>query len=983
MPPTSCAATARHGPTLIGRERERRILDDAFAAALNGSGGLTFIGGEAGIGKTALAGATCRATSSALVLVGHCYELTETPPYGLWVDLFSHYQAADDQPMLPAAFAQRGTVAEATSQAALFQQVKDFFDALATPRSGGGRPLVILLEDLHWADPASLDLLRFLGRALTASATLLLATYRNDELTPGHSFAQLLPAVIRESRATCLELKRLEISDIHMLVTSRYDLSVADQERLVTHLYERAEGNPFFTGEILRTLEEGRVVRPTETGWRVGDLARARVPSLVRQVIEDRLARLDGERRRHLAMAAVIGNEVSLAHWASVAEEQDDALLPTIERAVAAHLMEETPGGTGLRFVHALIRESLYEQTPLPMRRACHRRMAVALSSSPIPDPNTIAYHFQRAGDTRAVEWLIRAGERAERAFAWVTAIKRYRAALDLMERDETDTSECVRLLCLLGLLHRYSDPKRGVSYLEEATKLATLTADPVFEAMTLFYQGHLRTLAGDWIRGIDEYGVGIAALDALAPADQERFQAMIADGRMAREHNPWATYAVGLVQVGRYVEAKAVIARLLTDEAQREAPGSIHNANAYRALGEVYAALGQPEDARAAAAQARAFYQALDHQAMLGRTAMHELRWMVLAYQTERLEDRKHLAAEAERAWTVADGSMSEREFSPRCTRVSLLILDGEWEEADELSSTLLRIGFFADAFGFEIARLARWRGDAALAWQLVHNTMKEGAWTPPGKLHFRCGLELQRIAAALAVDAGDLEMAANWLEAHDRWLAWNHAVLGRAEGYLAWANWYRASGDWEHALEHTILALADASDPRQPPVLIAAHRFLGELETDLERFDTAEANLQTSLALANDCAAPYEQARTHYALALLAHACGERGKAERHLDRARTICTRLGARMLHSRVDALQAELGGQPAAMLPCGITPREIEVLRLAAQGLDNAAVSAQLFISTHTVHRHMANILMKLDLPTRTAAVAWALRHDLL
>src|SRR5437763_5242950 len=186
---------------LVGREREQALLAKHLASALAGRGSLVLIGGEAGIGKTALAEALAHeaAAHGALVLVGRCYDLTETPPYGPWLDLFARYTPTGDLPPPPAPFAERGTLGEVPSQAALFAQVHDFLAALAARR-----PLVLLLDDLHWADPASLDLLRSLARPLEPMPLLLLATYRADELTRRHPLYQLLPTLVREAHAARL-----------------------------------------------------------------------------------------------------------------------------------------------------------------------------------------------------------------------------------------------------------------------------------------------------------------------------------------------------------------------------------------------------------------------------------------------------------------------------------------------------------------------------------------------------------------------------------------------------------------------------------------------------------------------------------------------------------------------------------------------------------------------------------------------------------
>ncbi|CAN5808940.1 hypothetical protein BH23CHL2_BH23CHL2_04740 [soil metagenome] len=983
MNETFYTANEHAGHPLIGRDRELRILADSFATAVSGQGGLVLITGEAGIGKTSLAEAVYRTTPGAVILTGHSYELTDTPPYGPWVDLFSRYHPADDDPQPPNAFAEPGNVGEIPSTARLFQEVRDFFASLTKSRTTDARPIVVLLEDLHWSDPASLDLLRFLGREVAGLPVLLIGTYRSDEVTPTHPLGRLLPAMTRESRATIVDLRRLLLTDIQLLLSGRYALAQGDHARLVEYLYRRSEGNPFFAMELLRTLEEGRVLRQDGETWNVGDLTRVPVPTLARQVIEARLDRLDADRRRQLAVAAVIGQEIQVTLWTAVSGEDRSALQATVERGVTGHLLVESDDGTRLRFAHALIRETLYEQTPLPMRQAWHRRIAGALLSSPNPDPDDVANHFLRAADERAVDWLVRAGDRAQRAYAWETAINRYQTALDLMEETSADPGQRAWLLCLLGLLHRYSDPWCGVEYMERAAILATQSGDPVITAITLYYRGYLHTYAGNGMQGIDYQRAGIAMIDAFSPTERDQFRAMTANGRMAREWNPWASFCVGLVLFGHYRESERLVQRLLAEEHQEDGLTEKQNAASYRALMEIHSAFGRPDEACQAGAHARSGFEAMDHQAMLGGTAMVELTSTVLPYFTNQIAERQSIADMTERAWSLAGASVTDPDFSPRSGCFSLFMLRGEWEEASRIASVMLRLDWFVDAFTGEIARLAYWRGDQNLARQIIGKSMTSGPPTPPGQLHYRTGLELQRISVQIAIDDGDLETAKTWLEAHDRWLDWSETVLGRAEGHLAWAGWHRACGNLETGLERAREALDAASNPRQPLALIGAYRMLGEVETELGRFGSARIHLGSSLALADACAAPYERARSLVALGQFAVVRGDRNTAQQHLTQARTICTHLGAALLLARIHAIDPRLAEGRGESLSGGITDREIEVLRLAAQGLDNARIAEQLYISAHTVHRHMANIFTKLDVPSRTAAVAWALRHDLL
>lgn len=393
--------------------RETVVLCGALEGALAGNGTLVLIGGEAGIGKTALAEALFAGAEAqgALVLVGHCYDLSETPPYGPWLEVIAQYPATAELPPLPAAVTDRAALNAIAGQAALFDQVLAWFAAIAA-----ARPLVLLLDDLHWADPASLDLLRVLARRGRTLRLVILVTYRGDKPTRHHPLYALLPVLDRETHAVRLDLHRLTAADVAALVAARAALPEGDQHRLVAWLLGRAEGNPFFTTQFLRTLEDEGVLLPDAGLWALGDLAAVGLPPALRQVLDTRLMRLGEEALRVLALAAVIGQVVPLALWSTVAETNEDRLLNAVERAVAAHLMTETPDGLGVRFAHALIREALYAGTSVIRRRRLHRRVGEALVAATRPDPDAVAYHFQRAGDTRAVAWLERSGARAQAA---------------------------------------------------------------------------------------------------------------------------------------------------------------------------------------------------------------------------------------------------------------------------------------------------------------------------------------------------------------------------------------------------------------------------------------------------------------------------------------------------------------------------------------------------------------------------------------
>jgi predicted ATPase len=210
-------------PILVGRAREQVFLREELVTATGGRGRLVLIGGEAGIGKTTLARDLEREASGrgVQVLTGHCYDLTNTPPYGPWLDLVAGGRPSGG-PAPPAAFAGGRLSGTITNQAALFAEVHDFFAGVAA-----AGPTLVVLEDLHWADPASIELLRYLAARVGSLPLLVVATYRIDELTRRHPFYQQLPALIREADALRLDLRRLATSDLQALIAGQWSLAAA------------------------------------------------------------------------------------------------------------------------------------------------------------------------------------------------------------------------------------------------------------------------------------------------------------------------------------------------------------------------------------------------------------------------------------------------------------------------------------------------------------------------------------------------------------------------------------------------------------------------------------------------------------------------------------------------------------------------------------------------------------------------------------
>jgi ATP/maltotriose-dependent transcriptional regulator MalT len=439
---------------------------------------------------------------------------------------------------------------------------------------------------------------------------------------------------------------------------------------------------------------------------------------------------------------------------------------------------------------------------------------------------------------------------------------------------------------------------------------------------------------------------------------------------------------------VGRYAEAvemgEEYVARVSAASPGDNLTFAMCN-NAYFGLGVAKAALGRPEEARRWFALAHEAYRRFDHRVMDSFAIANELLLVNLACYPERVAERRRLADEELNLQRRGAGAFTGEVPPLGIGRQWLRVLEGEWDKASQLMQ-LGRGAFDAGALRqyavCTLGELARNRGEPEKAWRHVYEVLPLGVATEPGGNRFFSAVATQRLAANLSLDAKDLPGARAWLEAHDRWLDWSGAVLWPSEGRLLWARYSREDGDERAAREHAERALELAAEPRQPLALLAAHRFIGELDADSGRYSEAMEHVERSLALAEACEAPYERALTLIVKGRLLAARGSSGEAHAVLEEVRELCAPLGAELALGRAAELEKKLPGG-ARHAPAGLTGRELEILRLVAQGMSNQEIATSLVLSEHTVHRHVANVLGKLGVSSRAAAVAQAARLDLL
>jgi len=969
------------GLPLFGRTEEQTMLRAGFDAARAGRGQLMFVAGEAGIGKTTLVTALARAAAGegARVFVGRCKDVEPLPPYRLWRDLFAGDATASSPVSPPEAFTPRTEATATVAAAPLEAQLLAWLTALAqTPDTS---PIVLMLEDLHWADAASLALLRALARAVAALPVLILATYRENELDRVHPLYALLPRFVRESDVARIALKPLTAADVSALVRARYALPDADAQRLARSLHARAEGNALFTTELLHALESDGVLRQTTGTWRVGDLTAAPLPPLLRQVIDERVLRLGPRAGMLLEGAAVIGGAVPLALWTRISGSDEDALLALIDDAVAARLLTVSADGATVQFVHALTREAWYAGIPLTRRRALHRAVAEALVAQAGAEPGVIAAHLQAAGDARARGWFLRAAARAEATAAFASATQYLEAALVLLAPEPETATQQAELHLRIAVLNRFGP--WTTPHLHAALSLAQTTGDTALAAIAALHLGFSAASASiDLSDALARSRDALAILDAL-PADAVAGLSRIGvtGAELGAMHARYTQFAAA---TGWFDEVFAILG-VARDASYVSRP--LPDGSGYAGLAVAYSLLGRVADARAAFADCVAWFRV---QAQSGSAAAFyewELTEHALIYAADD-RARCHLLADTAERYYAQDEAMPDV-FSPRLARVGLLAHEGAWDDALALITNARATFGFSGWYGNNLrplGEITRARGDHETAASVVREIFPAGPDTEPGGIYVRNALHGQRLAAALALDLRDHDIARLWLEAHDRWLAWSGAVLGQADGALAWGRYYRAIGDATRACVETERALALAAAPRQPLVLLAAHRVLGELAREAGTYREAASHLKTALTLADACGSPYERARTLIALGALQQAMGEPATAAATLAEARAVSGWLGVRFAPQPVAALasSAPTSAAPplshpeyAPLYAAGLTAREAEVLALLARGNTNSDIAANLSLSVRTVERHIANIYAKIGAHNRSAAVAYA------
>ena len=473
------------GGVFVGRQREMGELKAALEDALSGRGRLVTLVGEPGIGKTRTAQelATYAGLRSAQVLWGRCYEEQGMPPYWPWVQAIRSYVREHEPDQLRSEMgAGAADIAEVVSD--VKERLPDLkpppqldspeqarfrlFDSITAflKSASQKQPLVLVLDDLHWADQPSLLLLQFVARELGNSRLLLIGTYRDMELNRQHPLSESLGELTRERLFQRVLLRGLSQQDVGRFI--EVAAGVDPPSGLAEAVHTQTEGNPLFVTEVVRLLVQEGALSPNpspsgrgETAARgEGDSWTVRIPEGVREVIGQRLNRLSQRCNETLTIASVIGREFELRQLAPLVEDMsEDRLLEVLEEALSARVIEELPHVVGrYQFTHTLIQETLAEELTLTRRVRLHARIAETLEDiygdNVAAHAAELAHHFAAAeavlGTEKLAQYSLLAGERALMTYAWEEALAHFQQARDAKGEQPMDT-ETAGLLFGLG----------------------------------------------------------------------------------------------------------------------------------------------------------------------------------------------------------------------------------------------------------------------------------------------------------------------------------------------------------------------------------------------------------------------------------------------------------------------------------------------------------------------------------------------------
>lgn len=945
----------------VGRGTELGTLRTLMPAAEGEGRRVVLLGGEAGSGKSRLVREFAReaADGGALVLYGACDAVVRTP-YGPFVEALDQLARRLEPGELQAALGTGGGElarllpeldAPAPSARAdpdterhrLHTSVTDLLT-----RATRKTPALFVLEDAHWADGATLLLLRHLTRAAGNARVLLLATFRDTEADMPPELSETLADLRRSDDVVRLRLGGLTDGEVAEFVRRSAGSGLEPELRhLAESISGLTKGNPFLVCELWRTFVE------------TGDIG---TPESVREVMSQRLGRLSPATADLLELAATAGPEFELDIVRVAAGLDESHLLPALDEAVRSGMLEEVPAaGLAYRFTHELVRRALYDRLSGVRRAELHLRVGDALETRSGRALADLAHHFARAAPfgrhERAVEYNVLAARAASESLAYDEAADRFRTALELGVEDVRARAE---IFVELGeASHRGGKAGDALEAFRSVAQLARDLAD-----RQLLARAAIGFEDACWRPGMTDQGAVELLEEAAAElGDEESSLRVRLLGGLAR-----ALDFQGDVERGAILGDNAIaMARRLGD---RRALATV--------LMRSYWSLG----ARSLEHILDAITEARDIGEELGD---NEIRIEAIAWRTPTFVALSDLASARREVAALLDSA--EQTAQPFMVHVAehygsaLALCDGRLAVAEASAirshewSRLLTGRDPSGVYGIQMFSVRREQGRLAELAPVIRilagESSREGPWRPGlAALLAELGMEheARRELRRLVAEGLDQYRASLWMTSL-MYLADASAAVGDEEAAALVYPALEPLAGQNMMIGHLVSCYG------------AADRYLGMLAATLGDAGAAVRHFEGALELNRRMGADTWTAHTAYEYGrfLLTQGRGERDRAESLLGEASALARRIGMPTLLARIGALGTRTR---ETALPDGLSPREAQILALIARGLSNREIGKTLTISEHTAANHIRSILRKTGCSNRTEAASYAHRHRL-
>jgi predicted ATPase/DNA-binding CsgD family transcriptional regulator len=968
---------------MIARHAQLRELEAYFQLAHAGAGQVVFLAGDAGVGKTRLVrefATQARSSGQAMLFEGRCYDEDPATPYGPFIDairaalrefgpelLIICNTWTDDLARLLPELEHTAPAARASDEPQI--QKRQLFEAIYTiirpPDPQACR--IVVLEDFHWSDQTSQELVRYLARAIMRDRLLLIITYRSDELHRRHPLLHLIAQLNRDRLYQEIRLAPLSRDELVGMLEATLDRQLPDS--LAEALYDRTGGNPFFAEELLKSLiGHGQLDALIQVAQQGRPIDRLAIPTSIKDAILGRTAELNPTTAEVLTYAAVVGRRFDFDLLLRLTGLAEPELLRAVELLVERQLVVEEPGGPDDRysFRHALTREAIYDDLLGRERRTRHREVLAALEAIYADRRDEVidqlAYHSLHGRELeQAARYARLAGERAAQMHAYREAVAHYEVALELLEIDEPglradlferlghaayplgDFSHCARCWREAQRLYEQAGDRRRsanisrwlgriawechdhqAAFAHTRTAIEILEAEPpgrelamVYSALSQLYMSSSQpdesiAWAEKALRLAEEFGdlaVKTHALNNIGVSLAER-------GETRR----------GVICLERSL-GLAWQAGLLFDEMR-----------AYLNLGGILPSLGEFRRAAQLLEQGIARARQIHFELYT-----HKMRSVLCQIELE----LGH--------WDRA------RELYEQLNRRSEAQLPHEREYCPELSEILLR------------------QGQPGEARQLLESLLREAE--SQGDSHELSALLLALARVYLALGAIDQAVTAI-----ERALAFRHThPATKSEDLLVNAvEIYLRAGNPERASELLLSRAARAASEENPLSLARLEGGRGLFAAHERRHRDAAGHFLRAAEHWESIELPFEAARARRQRAASLIRLGDAGmhaEALRELALARAAFEALGAQAELAAIDTLARDLARPASASRRNALTPRERQVIALIAQGHSNRQIAETLTISEKTAEIHVSNILSKLGFSSRTQAAAYAVEHN--